>query len=214
MPSRSTIVFPLILLSVLALLTLWIDRSVKAPVTKPDGSDRHDPDYILHNFTTSRTDNLGNLRYVLKAAEMKHYPDNDSTDLVMPHFGQYGVGKPFTKVESAKGVVSSDGEVIEFVNNVKVTREATSERGEMNVYTEYLKVIPNQELSSTDKAVMITQAPKTVIYATGMIYDKKQQTLQLMSRVKVHYEKPDKKPELAAPVKKVVKPKLKPVTRH
>ncbi len=37
---------------------------------------------------------------------------------------------------------------------------------------------------------MIRQAPKTVIYATGMIYEKKKQTVTLLNRVRAHYEKP------------------------
>jgi len=208
MPSRSTILFPLLLLSVLALLTLWIDHTVKAPEKKPDGSDRHDPDYILRNFTTTRTDNLGNLRYILKASQMKHYPDDDSTDLLKPHFGQYAIDKPYTQVEGDRGFVSSDGEIVEFMNNVKVTRDAFGDRGEMNVYTEYLKVMPDLERSTTDQPVMITQAPKTVIYATGMIYDKKQQTMELLSRVKVHYEHPEDRPAPAARVTKISKSRV------
>jgi lipopolysaccharide export system protein LptC len=38
--------------------------------------------------------------------------------------------------------------------------------------------------------VVIKQAPKTVITATGMVYDKKKQTLTLNKRVKAHYERP------------------------
>jgi lipopolysaccharide export system protein LptC len=42
----------------------------------------------------------------------------------------------------------------------------------------------------TDSPVVITQAPKTVIHATGMVFDKKKQTLTLNKRVKAHYERP------------------------
>src|SRR5690606_41634941 len=34
------------------------------------------------------------------------------------------------------------------------------------------------------------QEPKTVIHATGMIYDKKKETVELKQRVKAHYERP------------------------
>jgi lipopolysaccharide export system protein LptC len=42
----------------------------------------------------------------------------------------------------------------------------------------------------TQSPVVIRQAPKTVIYATGMIYEKKNKTLTLLNKVRAHYEKP------------------------
>lgn len=45
-------------------------------------------------------------------------------------------------------------------------------KGEMTVETEYLNILPNQDLVRTDSPVVIKQAPKTVIYATGMVYEK------------------------------------------
>jgi lipopolysaccharide export system protein LptC len=54
-----------------------------------------------------------------------------------------------------------------------------------------LIILPNQDLVKTNSPVVITQAPNTLITGTGMIYDKKNRTVKLMSRVKVHYEKPN-----------------------
>lgn len=187
---RPTILLPLVLLAILALLTFWIDYSVQAPEPKVDGSQRHDPDYILNNFVTTRTDENGHLRYRLTATEMKHYPDDDTTELKKPQFERYEIDKPFTTIEGAKGLVSSNGEKIEFIDDVKVVRQAYDDKGEMVVLTDRLRVLPNEEKAITDRPVVIKQAPKTVIHATGMIYDKKNKTVQLLNRVKVHYEKP------------------------
>ena len=60
----------------------------------------------------------------------------------------------------------------------------------MTVHTELLNINSKEDIATTDRPVMITQAPKTVIHATGMIYDKKNKTLQLLHKVRVHYEKP------------------------
>ncbi|HLD08482.1 MAG TPA: LPS export ABC transporter periplasmic protein LptC [Methylophilaceae bacterium] len=183
--------FPLALLALLALLTFWIQRTVQPPAPKLDGSNRHDPDYILNNFVTTRTDTLGNLRYKLVASEMKHYPDDDSTELQHPHFTRYAPGKPYTQVEGQRGFVSSDGENIQFMDNVRVVREASKDRGEMVVLTEFLNVEPKKDLVTTDRPVVITQAPKTVIHAIGMVYNKKLQTVKLLKNVRVHYERAD-----------------------
>ena len=155
-----------------------------------DGSNRHDPDYTMNNFVTTQTDITGKLRYVLAATEMLHYPDDDSTVLQRPRYTQYTVNKPYTQIEALRGYVSSNGKEVELVDNVKVVRQAFEGKGEMEVLTEKLVIIPDQELATTNSAVLIKQAPKTVIRAKGMVFDKKNQTVKLFNRVKVHYERP------------------------
>ncbi|HSI43190.1 MAG TPA: LPS export ABC transporter periplasmic protein LptC [Methylotenera sp.] len=188
--ARSAYIFPLVLLSLMALLTFWISRSVQPTTAKLDGSSRHDPDYIVNNFVTTQTDINGDLRYKLAAVEMKHFPDDDSTVLQRPRYTQFAVDKPYTQVEGLRGNVSSNGEQVEVIDNVRVTRQAFEEKGEMTVDTDYLKIFPNEEVVQTPSPVIIRQAPKTVIYATGMHYDKKTRTVTLLNKVKAHYEKP------------------------
>jgi lipopolysaccharide export system protein LptC len=190
MLTRSTIFFPLILAGLLAIITFWINLAVEQQGPKIDGSNRHDPDYTMNNFVTTQTDITGKLRYVLAATEMLHYPDDDSTVLHRPRFTQYTTDKPYTQIEGLRGYISSDGEEIELVDNVKVVRQAFEGKGEMQLRTEKLIILPNQDLAKTNSPVVITQAPKTVIHGTGMIFDKKNQTMTLLSRVKVHYERP------------------------
>ncbi len=207
MLGRPTIFFPLGLVILLALITFWINLAVEQQGPKIDGSNRHDPDYTMNNFVNTQTDETGKLRYVLAATEMVHYPDDDSTVLQRPRFTQYTTNKPYTQIESLRGYVSSNGEEVELVDNVKVVRQAFEGKGEMQVLTEKLIILPDQDLVKTDSPVVIKQAPKTVITATGMIYDKKTQTVKLLHKVKVHYERP------AALKPKAVKPQtIKPVT--
>lgn len=190
MLARSAIFFPLALVILLAIVTFWINLTVEQQGPKLDGSNRHDPDYIMNNFVTTQTDITGRLRYILAATEMLHYPDDDSTVLQRPRFTQYTVNKPYTQIEALRGYISSDGAEVELVDNVKVVRQAFEGKGEMRVLTEKLTILPNQDLAKTDSPVVITQAPKTVIHATGMVYDKKNQTVKLFNRVKAHYERP------------------------
>jgi lipopolysaccharide export system protein LptC len=188
--ARTAIAFPLVLLAFIAMITYWINYTVQPELPKIDGSSRHDPDYIMSNFETTQTDIKGDLRYKLAAIEMRHFPDDDTTELQQPRYTQFAVNKPYTRVTSERGFVSSDGEEVKLFDNVVVTRQAFEGKGEMTVETDYLNILPNEELVTTDRPVVIKQAPKTVIYATGMIYEKKKQTVTLLNRVRAHYEKP------------------------
>lgn len=121
---------------------------------------------------------------------MRHYPDDDSTVLIRPHYTLYSQKQQTTQILSDTGRMSSHGEKVEFVDNVKVIRAATAGKGEMTVLTSFLRVIPDQELAETDRPVMILQAPHTVVHANGMQYYKKDGILNLYKGVKVHYERP------------------------
>lgn len=180
----------------MALLTFWIYQTVEEQGPKLDGSDRHDPDYMMENFITSQTGIDGQLRYVLAAQKMVHFPDDDTTQLEQPKFTQYAIDKPYTNIKGQRANVSSDGEEIEIFDDVVVIREAFADKGEMQVFTDKLTIFPNEDLAKTDRPVVIKQAPKTVIHATGMIYDKNKKTLQLFKRVNAHYEKPQAKKRL------------------
>jgi lipopolysaccharide export system protein LptC len=211
MIARSALFFPLVLAVALAVITFWINLTVEQQGPKIDGSTRHDPDYTMNNFVTTQTDATGKLHYILAAAEMVHYPDDESTVLQRPRFTQYTTNKPYTQIEALRGYVSSNGEEIVLVDNVKVVRQAFEGRGEMQVLTEKLIILPKQDLAKTDSPVVIKQAPKTIIHATGMVFNKKNQTIKLFKRVKVHYERPiAAKPKTTKPAtnkSKVAKPK-------
>ncbi|MCB5190165.1 LPS export ABC transporter periplasmic protein LptC [Methylobacillus arboreus] len=209
----NTILFPLAVLGLLALITLWIDRTVQPPEPRVDGSTRHDPDYILNNFVTTKTDATGTISHILKASEMRHYPDDDTTELENPHFTQFGVDRPTTTIEGKRGHVSSNGEVVEFRDSVRVVRPAFGDRQEMTLTTEYLRVEPDNEIASTDQPVVITQGPKSIVRAVGMVYDKKNQTIQLNKRVRSHYERPAaaSKPR---PANRATKPAAKAATKN
>jgi lipopolysaccharide export system protein LptC len=191
---KSAIIFPLILAFILALITFWISVTVEKQGPKIDGSNRHDPDYTMNNFVTSQTDATGKMRYVLAATEMTHYPDDDSTVLQRPRFTLYTADQPYSQIEGLRAYVSSDGEQIELVDNVKVVRQATEFKGEMQLLAERLTILPSQNLVKTNSPVVIKQAPKTVIKsAGGMLFNKNTQTIQLFNRVRAHYERPANK---------------------
>lgn len=190
MQGRSTVLFPLIVLAILAFISFWIESTVKSPLHRSKASLRHDPDYYLENFVTTKTDIRGNLRSMLAATVMQHYPDNDSTYLTRPRFTQFTNNLPYTQIEGQKGKISSNGEEVEFTKNVVVFRRALANKPEMRLATDYLKIYAKQEIATTNSPVLITQGNKTIIRGTGMLYDKKQQTFTLLKKVKVHYEKP------------------------
>jgi lipopolysaccharide export system protein LptC len=197
--NRSAIVAPLILLSLLALMTAWINHVVQSPSFKLDGRQHHDADVIVKNFVTTQTDDQGKLRYKLASVEMKHFPDDDSTHLTRPRYTQFVANKFYTEVQAQRGLVSSDGDKVELLDGVKITRRGHAGQAELTVTSQDLTILPKQDLVQTNSPVVIRQAPNTVIHATGMVFDKEKQTLTLLHQVRAHYEKASRAAQSSKP---------------
>jgi lipopolysaccharide export system protein LptC len=186
---KHPILLPIALMLFLALLTFWINQTVQEQSLSMSRLNRHDPDYILHNFVSTRTNAAGMTKYVLAAVEMRHFPDNEYTELKRPRFTQFGLGKPYTQIYGQRGKISANGKLVEFNKQVKVVRQGTIQKGEMQLQTERLTMEPDTEIAYTDLPVTIHQKPATVITGTGMRFDNKAETMQLFNRVHVHYER-------------------------
>jgi lipopolysaccharide export system protein LptC len=190
MQNRYAIIYPFVLAILFALVTFWINQTVQEQGPKLDGSNRHDPDYVMHNFLTTKTDVNGDVMNVLASKEMLHYPDDNTTVLQNPLYTQFRTDKPYTKIQGLRAYVTGNGDTVEFVDEVKVVRQATAGKGEMQLTTERLLIDPNKEMVTTDAKVMIKQLPKTVVTGEGLVFDNKNQTYTLKRNVHVHYEKP------------------------
>jgi lipopolysaccharide export system protein LptC len=188
---RFTLWFPAVLLVLLAMLSFWLDRTVQPLQPKNDGSSRHDPDYTVENFTATRMGIDGLPHHTLTAAKMVHYPDDDSTHLDQPHFTRFESGMAPIHVQSAKGLLSKEGEHAHFTGNVVVKREAFAGKSTLTLTTSYLHVIPDKDLALTDKPVNIRDAHINVD-AVVLELNNKTHVMKLFSHVKGRYENPNR----------------------
>lgn len=170
-----------------AAITFWLDRVVQPSGPRLDGSNRHDADYIVENFSSVKLDLAGQPHLTLAAIKMTHFPDDKTTHLVRPHFMRFAPNAAPTHIYSQRGYVSEDGDNAYLHDQVRVIREASGKHSEFTLNTSYLHIMPEQELAMTDKPVVIQDA-HTFITAVGLKLDQKNHQLKLLSRVKVRYE--------------------------
>ena len=164
----STRIFPLALMLVLALLTFYIERTVNVDDLHPS-MVRHDPDYLMNNFSTITYDREGRPVTSLSAARMVHYPDDDSTELVAPRVVQSRPAEARLTVTAERGVLSSKGDEIFLYDNVVLDREAHQARPAARMTTEFLHVVRDRSLVRTDRKVLIEEAHRS-ISGRGMEY--------------------------------------------
>jgi lipopolysaccharide export system protein LptC len=181
--SRARYWLPLLPLFGLLGATYWLNQQVQPEPAAPDSSKRHDPDAIIENFSATKLNEQGVPRFIMAAKIMLHYPDDDSTTLEVPRITMLSAEHPTIHAIAKHGTVSSKGDEIFLHDEVEVLREASARQDELSLQTEYLHIIPDQNLTNTDRAVTIVDAHNTV-HAIGMEMNSETRTLKLLSQVR------------------------------
>jgi lipopolysaccharide export system protein LptC len=173
--------FPLSILLALAGLTFWLRYATELDEPRRDGKHRHDPDYIVSEAVLRKLDQNGALKYTLKAVDIRHYPDDDTTDLTRPNVVYLHPSKPPVTISAERGHVSMDGDQVDLYDNVKIHRPASPKDDEMNVTTPQLTVLPDDEKAYTKSPVLITKG-KSWLKGVGLQVNNREQTYVLESQ--------------------------------
>jgi len=181
--ARASNLFPLLLMLALAAGSLWLERAVQAPERDNSGKTRHDPDFIAQEFGITKIGAAGRPEYILSAARMLHYPDDESTDIVAPRLVQRHDNAPPVVIRADRGTITKNGAEASFLGDVVVVREPSPGKSELRVQTEYLQIIPDLDLARTDKAVIITEG-NSRLSGVGLEFNNKTRQFELRSQVR------------------------------
>ena len=166
---RSHSLFPVIVLTLLAGVSVWLDRvTQQEPVARADKT-RHEVDFSADKITLHRFDPTGKVQYILVADSMLHYADDESSELKNPRLNYLNRPEPVW-VESRFASVNKDGTTVVLTDEVLVRRAAHAGKPESTLRTEQMTVWPEDEKMRADKPVTLTQG-QTVINAERMESD-------------------------------------------
>ena len=175
--------FPLLLLAALAGLTFWLDHVVQPPAGPRNEVPKNDPDYVVDGLSAMRMDSEGRVKHTLRAQKMTHYPDDDMTLLVEPKFVTFAEGRSPVTVTSRHARLSGNGENVYFEDSVRVVRAPYANRTELVLETNYLHLIPDENIAKTDRPVTIRDATG-VVSASGLELNSETRVLKLQGRVR------------------------------
>ena len=169
MNGRGHSLFPLVVLTLLAGVSVWLDRvTQQEPVARADKT-RHEVDFSADKITLHRFDPTGKVQYILVADSMLHYADDESSELKNPRLNYLNRPEPVW-VESRFASVNKDGTTVVLTDQVLVRRAAHAGKPESTLRTEQMTVWPEDEKMRADKPVTLTQG-QTVINAERMESD-------------------------------------------
>lgn len=177
---------PLIVLAMLAALAYRLNQLASEPLPESDAAFRHDPDLIVDNFVVTAFDPAGHARYVLAAAKMQYYADDETTRLVAPHVRIQPVDAPVIRAEAARGFISTQGEHVYLIDRVRLSRSASADMPELVLTTDYLQITPEAQRLRTDKPVHIQQGGSSLV-AASLVLDAQARSMELRGGVRGIY---------------------------
>jgi lipopolysaccharide export system protein LptC len=177
---------PLILLALLATMSFWLDHKVQPPEHRPDGSTRHDPDFIVEGFSAVKMNPDGTRRYALAARRMVHFPDDNSTQLELPRLVYFDYQRAPVTIRSESAESVQGGDDVFFRGDVQIIRSAYASNAELGVFTSFLHVIPDKDVAKTDKPVRMVEGNSTAS-SVGLEFNNATREIKLLSEVKANY---------------------------
>lgn len=172
---------------ILSVLSFWLVHTLEVDEAARSESSAHEPDYYIENMARTSHGVSGEVRNVLRATFVEHFPDDDSTELASPHLEIYNGALQPWHVVAERGWVNAGSDVVLLHGEVEIWR--LGERGERvyQVLTSELRVLPKEQYAETDDPAIIV-GPTTVTHAIGMRANFAHDKLELNKRVRSRHE--------------------------
>lgn len=172
----------------------WLAERSKKPAGR-EPALAHTPDFYLEGFSATVMGRSGRPEQRLVAERMTHYPDDDSTELNEPTLTLFDAEKPPWQVNSERGWLSGDGELLLLQGEVRIDRNSAPGIRPMHLVTRDLRVQPRQNYLETDAPVSAV-SNSSRLAADGMqAWFNQPVRLKLLANVRGYYEvKPYERP--------------------
>jgi len=171
----------------LALGSWWLRQRVEEQAARHP-SPPHTPDYWVERLSARTMDSAGHPRRIVQADSMRHFPDDDSTELTEPQIAFLGPRQPPWRIRAQTGWVAPDGNQVLLQGAVTIDREAASGILPVHLETRELRVRPKEEYAETEQPVRVVSGPDWVQSRGLQAWIKAPVRIKLLADVRSHYE--------------------------
>jgi lipopolysaccharide export system protein LptC len=167
----------------LALGSFWLLDVVRrgmednAPAAK-----RTEPDYYVEQFNFVRLAKSGQARYHVSGERMVHYPQNDSYEIRRPVMKGLSDKRPTTTIVADRAVSNTDLSQVQLFSNVKIDRPAAASSQHLQLTSDYLMVLPDDDVMKTNRPVKLISGAN-VLTGVGMFANQATGEFRLASQV-------------------------------
>lgn len=199
MRERIPTIVAMLLLMVLVIGTWWAaDYTQRAVEVDPVRRITHEPDSWAQNFTLVRSNEEGVAINRLEGKHMLHYPDDDSYNITVARAVGNRANSPITIATSDTAIMDQDGARITMQGNAHVHRLPDAERKALDVSSDTLIILPDEDVVYTDIPAVVVNGNSTM-RGTGMRYDNNTRQLEVYSASDVKISGQDRQERRVTP---------------
>jgi lipopolysaccharide export system protein LptC len=192
--NESTRLFRLVMilapLVVLALGSFWLlEVTRRATNDAVPNRKRTEPDFYVEQFNYVKIAQDGKAQYHFSGAKLTHNPQDDSYDITKPVVSSVGKSAPPMTIRSETAHVNSDNSEVHMYRDVELDRPGAQDVEPMHAKSDYLLVLPDDDVIKTDKPMEITLG-RSVLTGVGMLANNATREFRLMSKVHGTYQPP------------------------
>ncbi|SMP53134.1 LPS export ABC transporter periplasmic protein LptC [Noviherbaspirillum suwonense] len=175
---------PLLMLAVvLALGSFWLLEIMrKTGNAAGTATARVDPDYFVENFNFVRLSATGEAQYNISGKRMVHNPADDTHTVDLPVVNSLSRERPPMTARAERAWIEPDGSRVHMYDQVRIDRPKTPASTLFHMESDYLLVLPDEDIMRTDKPVRMTLGDSQ-LNGTGMVANNATGEVQLASRV-------------------------------
>jgi lipopolysaccharide export system protein LptC len=177
-----------LVLVIAAAASWWLARPEAAapPPAAKAGAERT-IDYYVNGLDATRMTEAGVPAHRLRTPKLRHFTDDDTSELEKPRLTVFQAEAPPWEVDSEQAWVSPDGSLILLQGDVFITREGDAENRPMHIVTSNLRVQPAQDYAETDEKVRVSSESDWVDSIGMQAWMRPPSRLKFLSQVKGHY---------------------------
>lgn len=183
------------IIALIALGSFWLLEVMRRADVEGNSPSkpRDEPDYYVENFNLIRLPNDGKANYHMTGVRLTHIPANDSFEIALPQVSSFGDQQTPITIRAQKAIIEQKDKnnqsdrtqnKIHLYTDVQVNQPATDHSRMLQVYSDYLMFLPDEDILKTDQEVTI-YSDDTKIQATGLVANNKDDQILLRSKVRM-----------------------------
>ncbi len=189
-PWHFRLLMTLVPLIILALGSFWLSEVLRreAHGTAPR-PNRSEPDFYVEKFSYVKMAKTGVANYHFTGARLIHNPQDGSYDIEQPIVTNIDDAQLPITMRAERARVNSDSTQVHLFDNVRLDRPASATADAVHVKSEYMLVLPDEDVVKTDKQVEIVTG-RSKLTGTGMFANNATREFRLTSNVHGTYQAP------------------------
>jgi len=172
-------------LTVLLLLTLWLDKNLQQQNQQPVGDEQQEMDYIIERLDGMQVNHTLRASRFFSADKLIHYPAGDITQLEHARLTSIEPDKPLLRVIADQARLNEGSNDIFLSRNVSIIRGKDQDNDKVTMLTDFLHIIPDTDIAKTDQPVTVIRM-NSIAKAVGMFVNNQTGEILLQSRVTAH----------------------------